>query len=273
MILFFFYKKQTKNFFISSFILLTAFLMVFSLFWQQRLNSQQSLAVVLNWKNVLGRANIKNLLLIPVKFAVGRLDFYPKWFYYLVAGLWTSYIWFFVFLSALTQKRHDEKTLIYLLFFPLGLGTIVSFFTPLLQYFRFLYLAPILALILSLAIDIKIWRNFVLTGMIIFSLVYLIFPRFHREDWKSLAGQLSEEKNIYMIYPSADALRYYKKDLKIIDLREIKNLHDKEIIVIPYTAEIYGFDYQKILLEKKYFLKTKKIFRGVFYEIWAKTTP
>ncbi len=40
--------------------------------------------------------------------------------------------------------------------------------------------------------------------------------------------------------------------------------------IIPYTAEIYGYDYKNKLAENNYKLKEQKSFREVSIEVWAK---
>src|SRR3989338_6346880 len=89
------YSKKYREFFLSGAIFFLGLLAIFPLLFQQFSNSKTALAQVANWSLVLGKANLKNLLLIPVKFVVGRIDFYPKWLYYSVAGLWTAFVWFF----------------------------------------------------------------------------------------------------------------------------------------------------------------------------------
>ncbi len=257
-LVYFLYKKEYKAFFISSAFLLASFLIISPLFYQQFINARISLTNVTNWTYVLGKANIKNLLLIPVKFSIGRIDFYPKLLYYAIAGGWTVFV--------LSQIAKPISLFYYLFVFPLALGFVVSFATPLLQYFRFIYLVPVMAVLLAQKKNLKF---FLAAGFIIFSLSYLLLPQFHREDWKGLVKNLPEDKPVYMIIPSSDPVKYYNKGFKIQDLR-LMNKDEKEIFVIPYTADIYGFDYKKILQEKNYLLKGEKIFRGLILELYSR---
>ena len=176
----------------------------------------------------MGKANIKNLLLIPIKFSIGRISFYPKWLYWGIAGIWTS----FVLYQILNIKNQSDKLKFkniylfdYLFIFPLILGFLVSFITPLLQFFRFLYLIPILSILLGfrLSRQKKLHpQNVILaTGFIIFSLVYLLLPQFHREDWKSLVKRLPKDKPVYMITGSSDPVTYYSTDLKVNELTSL----------------------------------------------------
>ncbi len=258
------FKKQFKQLvlLLPGFVL--ALLLASPLLYQQYVNSQKQLALVINWSNVLGTVNLKNLLLIPLKFSIGRISWEPKLVYYALAGAWTVFVlWFTV--------KNFKISLFFLLVAPLILGVIFSFFSPLLQYFRFIYLIPVMALLLTIGTT-KQWQKIVLlTGFSIFSLVYLLNPAFHREDWKSLAGSLTGVKSVYMIPSSADPLKYYKPKINIQDIRRV-DIKEKEIIVIPYTTDIHGVDYKKGLTEKSYSQKQIKSFRELSYEVWTKKT-
>lgn len=163
----------------------------------------------------------------------------------------------------------------------LGLATVMSLLTPLLQYFRFLYLIPVLCLLIALGSAkfhrVKLGSSrfvgkwLVLTGFLAFSFAYLLIPNFHREDWKSLTKSLPRKPEIYMITSSADPIKYYKSDLKIKDLKNIpKKINKKEFFVLPYTADIHGVNYRKRLAEQKFSLVEKKAYRGIILERWRR---
>ncbi len=282
-LLYFLYKKDFKVFILNTLYFILIVLFISPLLYQQLIHSKISLSQVTNWSRVLGKANIKNLLLIPIKFSIGRISFYPKWLYWGIAGIWTS----FVLYQILNIKNQSDKLKFkniylfdYLFIFPLILGFLVSFITPLLQFFRFLYLIPILSILLGfrLSRQKKLHpQNVILaTGFIIFSLVYLLLPQFHREDWKSLVKRLPKDKPVYMITGSSDPVTYYSTDLKVNELTSLPQDYcgqirlKKEIIVIPYTSEIYGFNYKSILKKSGYSLKKETSFRELTYEQWIK---
>jgi len=264
------YKKQYKYFIVSLLIFIVSLLLISPLLYKQLVNSKIALANITNWSLVLGKANIKNLLLIPIKFSIGRISFWPKWLYWGIAGIWTGFVFFVI----KTVFKKDSLLWLYLFIFPLILGFVVSFFTPMLQYFRFIYLIPIMTILLSFSLSTghKYHRFGVIVagGFIIFSLVYLINPAFHREDWKGLVKSLPKDRPVYMITSSSDPVKYYNRTLKINELRELIHLRlEKQITVIPYTADIYGFNYKKILKENNYYLISKKTFRGLELEFFV----
>lgn len=237
---------------------------VFPLLYQQVQHSGEALRVVKNWSLVLGKAELKNVLLIPLKFSVGRISFYPKYLYYLISGLCSFLIFYFVIVGSLIKKR------IALFFFvPLFLGFGISFFTPLLSYFRFLYVIPVMCILIVIGTK-KEWQRVSVTFIfLIFSLAYVLFPGFHREDWESLASRLSPRATVYMIPSSADALTYYRKDVLIKDVRNIDG-KESQIIVIPYTSEIYGLNLKNVMKEFRYQSPKKENYRELTVEYWSR---
>lgn len=245
---------------------LVSLLILAPLLYQQYLHSQTALQYVVNWRLVLGQANLKNLFLVPLKFAVGRISFYPKLVYYSLSGLWTLVVGFF-FVRGFIRRKH----LLFFFFFPLFLGILFSFFSPLLQYFRFLYLVPLMCLVLAVGIyDRKTVSVALVTGFILWSVAYLFLSQFHREDWKSLAADLPRRASVYMIPSSSDPLRYYRPDIVVLDIRspELMSTPGVDRLVLPYTADIYGINLHAYLENKSLKLKETKTYRELTLEVW-----
>jgi uncharacterized membrane protein len=269
-ILFYFlFKKQYQYLILSTCYFLLSFFIISPLLYQQWVNSKISLSEVKNWSLVLGKANIKNLLLIPIKFSIGRISFYPKIFYWLTAFSFSFFVFYVLF-----KNLKSKIVLFYFFIFPIFLGFIVSFFTPLLQYFRFIYLIPLMCLLL-VDRSYKSYKIYIIlaAGFLFWSFLYLFIPSFHREDWKSLSFYLKKNqvKEVYMIPSSSDPLIYYYPKIKI---NSLKNCYDrsiflktKKIYVIPYTANVHGVSYQSCFNDKKIFLE-KKVFRELILEIY-----
>lgn len=230
---------------------------------RQYMNAREAMSIVLNWSQVLGKSTLKNLFLIPLKFSIGRISFDPKPVYYIVSIPWTVFIWY----SGLKDWR-KYKTFLFLTLFPLFLGIVFSIFSPLLQYFRFIYLIVPLSLLLGLSLKGKYLKAAALTGFMLFSLVYLFIPRFHREDWRSLTLQLP--RTVYAIPASTDPILYYRPDVLIKPLFNVDKTNSREITVVPYTSDIYGFNYRTVL-EKRHYRLVKVISdRGLTAETYAK---
>lgn len=258
------YKKNFRRVFVFSLVLSGFFLIISPLLLTQLANAGQSLNQVANWSLVLGKANLKNLLLIPLKFSGGRISFQPKWVYYAVVGSWTVFVFWTAFRGMMKNRQISFFFLI-----PLVLGLVVSFVTPVLQYFRFIYLIPFLSILLSIR-NIKRKNYLILSGFIIFSFVYLLIPNFHREDWKSLASSLKDGQ-VYMIKTSSDPLLYYRTDLVVNDLANLQpDLHKNRLVVIPYSADIHGVNYRETLNRNGYRLFKKEGFRELEVEHWER---
>ena len=289
----FFMIPKKRNFFpqlsIGVFISL---LLLSPLLYQQIVNAKIGLLEVKNWSLVLGKAEIKNIALIFLKFATGRLSWYPKWSYYLFAGIPTVITWLFVVFG---MKKN--KLLAFIFFFPLCIGFVISFITPMMMYFRFLYLIPVMSILLGFGVistktsesevawrdlkdrDFSTSQSFArndIKGIItillflVFSFLYLLNPQFHREDWKKLANDINSTQRVYMILPSADPVNYYNPDLSLFEVRKIQSAILPEYIqVIPYVEEIYGYNHTSILEKKGCVLETKSSYRGpLFLEKW-----
>lgn len=230
------------------------------LLFQQLQHSRQVLGQVANWHQVLGTASLKNLLLIPLKFSIGRISFEPKWLYYGVSLVWTAFVW-------LNLKWRNKQ--ITLLIIPIILAWGFSFVSPLLSYFRFLYLMPIMAILFLARKTAKVSKLLVVLGFLAWSLVYVLNPVFHRENWQSLSRSLPKQAKVYGILSSLEAISYYRPDVMRVDLRKL-NPQDKQILVIPYTSEIYGFNYQSRLTQAGYQLKEETAFHQLILETWIK---
>lgn len=251
-------RRNYKNFCLYSLAPFLSFLILSPLLLSQYQTSKSMLVSVKNWSSVLGPANLKNLLLILVKFTIGRISFYPKWAYYLIAFLVTIPLWFKVIVNSFRRPH-----LSYIFWVTLAVGLIFSLFTPMFQYFRFLYLIPFLCLILK--------KSYFFTIIFLtFSLVYLFNPAFHRENWRELAATLPSD--VYMIVSASDPVTYYRPDIKIHDLAlDIPTA--PEITILPYVSEIHGLDYVSHLKASGYFQKQITSYVGpLSKEIWQKST-
>jgi len=245
--------------------ILLSFLLISPLLYRQIFLTKTVLKNVTNWSLVLGKSNLKNLFLVPIKFSFGRLTFYPQKLYYLAAGLWTTLIFFNLI------KSKKSKSLIFLFLTPLALAFLVSFKLPMLQYFRYLYLLPIFSLLLSVSVvETKLLAHFTSLIFILLSLFYLLSPSQHREDWQSLASSLPANSNVYMISSFADPLKFYRPDIIISDIRTIApdNQSTRELVIIPYGFEIFAFDHKTLLESQKFTNNQTTSFRGIDLETW-----
>lgn len=103
-------------------------------------------------------------------------------------------------------------------------------------------------------------------GFLVFSLIYLLDPNFYREDWKSVASNLSGD--VYMIESFADPIKFYNPNINIYDLRG--KIDQNNIKVITYGEEIHGVDHVNIMNRLGYQKIGQKNYRGIILENWEK---
>lgn len=252
--LYFLIKKDYKKFIIYSLAPTIALLFLSPLLIIQYQNSQEMLKTVLNWSLVLGPANLKNLILIPIKFTLGRISFYPKIIYYLISFVLVVPLWIIIFFKSIKLTKVS-----FVFWSTLVIGFVFSLFTPMFQYFRFLYLIPLMSVIIS--------KNRIYCIIFaLFSGIYLFMPQFHREDWKSLSSSLPD--TIYMIPSAGDPVRYYNSKINIKDLNVIPI--EKTITVLPYVTQIHGLNYQDNLSKLGYKKISTNNYRELTTENWSK---
>jgi len=241
-------KRRFREF--ASYLLLftISVVILLPLLTTQLQNARSVVATIAGWKSVLGLVTAKNLLLIPLKFTTGRMSFDPKIAYYVLGIISVIFVWY----GSLRGLLKD-KMLFFIVSCVLFLGILVSFIIPMLQYFRYIYLVPLVMAGVAIGYKNMLLRIGVALILLLWSLAYVALPQFHREDWKSLARSLSDKVTVYCIPSSLDALRYYKKDIKIYDFRTMQQ-SNSTVFVIPYTFEIYGITINN--------LKTVESFRG-----------
>ena len=247
--------------------LIISLLLLSPLLIQQLHTAKLGLAVVKNWSLVLGRAELKNFLMMFIKFSSGRLSWYPKWSYYAAAGGWLVVVGMLLFVGA-----RKNKLFAFLFLFPLVVGYAISFWVPMMQYFRFLYVIIPMSVLLALSVPKKHNIAFIILALFaVFSFVYLFLPQFHREDWKDLGAYLDSQTPVYMILPSSDPVAYYNPDAMLYELRDIAQRPLPEVIeVIPYVEDIYGFNHTAVLTGKGCTRDTTTTFRGpLFLEKWV----
>ncbi len=246
-------KKKYKLVWQTNIGLMIGLLGLSPLLQAQLAGAKEMLAANSGWGGALGKVNIKNMLLIPVKFSIGRVSFFPKKLYWLLAGGWTAVV-------ALNFDWRKNKRWLTVGLISLGLGMLMSFKMPMLQYFRFLYLAPIMLLCLKK-------KKYLVWGFLGWSLVYLLIPQFHRENWQGLTETLGKE--VWMLADKSDPVIFYRPEVRVRDLAR-EEPTEKIIEVIPYSAEIVGLDYETKLKSEGY-EKTKAMdFRQLEWQEWQR---
>lgn len=201
------------------------------------------------WWKVLGRTNLKELILVPVKFALGRISFVDKRLYALVSGaVLLTYSFFVIKAKSLKDSR---LRLIWLwLMVPIGLAAILGLELSVFSYFRLIFVLPAFFLLIVfgiLQLKGRLFKTsllFVVCVNLLASGAYLFNTRFHREDWRGLVSfveKASEGKKTITIFVTdgqTEAYRYYSKDVKIAGPEGLEASYE-QIWLMRYVQPIF----------------------------------
>jgi len=164
------------------------------------------------WKTTVGSFSLKAAALLPVKFIIGRITLENKILYGLISLLLVFLYWGQAILATIKSLKISKKKVTVkdknifliscLLFFPPLLGLAISFFVPVFSYFRFLFILPFLYLLVSWQITshkpvLKNMAVVLVSLNLVFSLAYLFYPKFHRENWRGAANWLHQQNHQY----------------------------------------------------------------------------
>lgn len=258
-------KRFWKKLFVSHIILL-----VFGFGWLPYLLKQLNVGLSVKftspaWWQILGASSFKQILLVSVKFMIGRISFDNGMLYASVVLLTTV-----LFGYLLLRARKANKVFWLWLFVPVVLGIGVSFWIPTLSYFRYLFVLPAFYILVSYGIKSR-WLVFLVIGInLLTSGYYLFSPRFHREGWREAAQALGSSKIVFPADSQKEALIYYGKGGQIISPDEVDK-KDKEIWLSRYVWEVFDpTDAARIRIESLGYRKLNEYnFNGVVFFKYA----
>ncbi len=158
----------------------------------QLIAGRQVAESVPGWKMVVGGATIKDLTLVAIKSIIGRVRLFENLNLYVLSMLVIgSFYGWLIYLSARFLNK-EEKFLLCWLILPVLLAFIISFFVPVLSYFRFIFILPAMYILLANGLA-KLSKNvfipmFSVTILISVVCLFLYFlsPQYQRENWRYL---------------------------------------------------------------------------------------
>lgn len=286
----FFEKKFIKLIISANIFALFSLLPWLTVFPNQLKTGQNAASDLKGWVEVVGGANLKEVGLVFIKTIIGRVSFFNKYIYGFVTLL-SSIFYGLILYFSLKKLDKSTKLLLLWLFVPLIFAFIISFFIPVLTYFRMIFILPAFYILLAKGIDtlpqkyIKV-TTFILVIISLTSLLaYYINPSFQREDWRVAVKKVEQlvgydgvvifENNnlpapyIYYNKGTKNAIAGLKKVPvnninEVVDL-EAHTLNKRNVYVFEYLVEIND---PNRLLEKKLeslnFKKTQTLnFSGV----------
>ena len=211
------------------------------------------------WKNVLGTFDFKTLPLTFVKFIIGRISLADKLIYAFILLPVSGLFGFLLWRGIKSTASLTRKLLLCWIIIPLTLATVISLVIPIYNYFRVLFVIPPFIMLISLGVlsaKLRLQLFFLITVFLIeiyCTLVYLLNPSFHREDWRGLVNFFkNQSKGSIILFESTGTLPpfdYYAQDqisakgaLRDFPAREETDVADLENILKGYQ-HTYLVDY------------------------------
>ena len=264
-------RKNLKSFLVPWLVSVIFLLPWLTVFPKQLEIGTQAASSLPGWKNVVGGAGMKELLLIPIKSFFGRVSLENKWLYGLVSG-GVGIFYGGIMFHGLRKMDRQTYLLIGWLTISIVLAFTVSFFIPVLSYFRMIFILPAFYLLLAKGVDVLGTQarpgRLAVAGICMISLVslfaYYANPKFQREDWRSATAEVEghADKNSKILFENSgipSPYKYYAKKPDYADsgLKKIPAADDLDIKSIGKDiTNIYLFEYlvditdPKRLLEK-----------------------
>lgn len=215
-------RPKLSWWFTASLLSLLAFIPWLPTFFHQLSGGSFISRQLVGWSLLSGALNLKSLLLIPLKFTVGRLNLSAGPAYKLVSLITVFYISSLILLSSKHLK--NQSWLFVWLFLPLILAALLSLVTPMLGYWRYIFLLPAFAALIALGIfhlPPLLSRLNLIAVILTFVLLNSLFwlnPSFYREDWQS-ALAFSRQPDSAVVFAFSDTFApaaWYAPDLHYI---------------------------------------------------------
>ncbi|KKS14032.1 MAG: hypothetical protein UU67_C0009G0003 [Candidatus Daviesbacteria bacterium GW2011_GWB1_41_5] len=209
------------------------------------------------WKKVAGGADFKNLALVFIKTILGRISFDNKIIYGLLAS-GAGVVYGLLLFLGFRKGGNKTKLLLLWIFVPIILAFLISFYIPMLSYFRMIYILPALYLLMAKGcVSLKgLWQRLAIGIILAISsislFIYYTNPVFQREDWRAVARFLDNISGPKLVLFEDNHVKfpylYYAKDLKDahpglkkVQAREIEDVTDitgKKVYLFDYLVEI-----------------------------------
>lgn len=265
-------NKNPKLFrtFTISLILPTLLLFSWSpFFYSQLKNGLLTIHLLPAWKTTVGKTGFEALILTYVKFIIGRLSWNNRITYtmiFLLPGLLSG----FLLLKGITQKL-----LAFWLIVPIITTWLLSFLIPIFDYFRVLFTVPAFIMLIVKGVQSgglkykTVILGIVALAEISFSLMYLLNPKFHREDWRSMTNFLvSRQTGSSIVLESSGnfaPIEYYAGSnlmvmggLKNIPAADLEDVRDD----LGNVSNVYLVNYLAGITDPKRFINQRLLNQG-----------
>jgi len=246
-------KALSKKFVLAHVPLAIGFLAIGNIFLAQVAGGASVRASGSAWWEVLGKTNLKNLALVPVKFATGRINFGNNLVYaiFIFTALFTFSILVYRLKERLKRPKNGEFFILLWLVVPILIAAAAGFFVPVMRFFRFLFVLPAMYLLIAAGINALKPERFVpalalvLAINLFFTHRYLAGARFHREDWRGLVNFISQNSPVdssqivFVSNSQMEGYRYYDRDAKLLGGASGVDKSKETVWVMRYVQDIF----------------------------------
>lgn len=217
------YEKNILKIFFPAFILIILLVSPWFILFPKQLELGLSVAAASpTWANVVGSPSINNFFITFVKFTIGRISNDNNLIYAMLFAPVAIFISLMFTFSVLRTSR--LRFFVWIWFFlPIILGFTLAFIIPVFAYFRFIFVLPAFYLIIASGVNTlninKISRTFLAVALainLVSTTIYLLNPRFHRENWKAATKYIHQQatESTIVLFESAETVApfdYYNK--------------------------------------------------------------
>ena len=254
-------RKHFKTFALCNLFLALLFLPWLPTLVKQLTGSGYLATALPGWAALSGNLSVKSLALIMAKFTFGRISLANKSAYALfVAGV--SLYFFFCSLLAFTKK--ESRLFLAWFFAPLLVAILVSFWAPVLGYWRYIFLIPPFVTIIVLGLNVlsgsSFYFNFLIVSLIFAfgNVVFWTSPQFGREDWRGAGKLISVDQSLSIVNFTdtfaplkfyAPAVYYYPTQTTLGKIRP--DLDQTLPLVLKDKKTVFVFDYLSDLTDRQ----------------------
>jgi len=181
---------------------------------QQVAGSELMVNLLPGWAKISGDLSLKSIILIPIKFCLGRINLSSTPGLVFPAALVIAYT---TSLAILGTHHPNSKKFIYWLFTPLVLAITTSFKIPMLGYWRFNFLLPAFVILIAIGFGHLQGRLLYFNLILLLSieltadLFYFGNPSFQRENWRATRTFITAPNSLVVVnFPDSFApMKYY----------------------------------------------------------------
>lgn len=237
----------------------------------QLASGQEAAASLPGWGSVVGGANLRELLLVFVKTIIGRVSIANKLVYQsvmVVLGLF----YLTIIVAAIKKLDRNIKLLLLWITIPLTLAFLISYFIPVLTYFRMLFILPAFYLLVAKGL-VSLPRLYfkgaflivVLTSLV--SLVtYYTNPKFQREDWRGVSQFIQKEHGLILFENNhlPAPVIYYLDSTSSLEaaLTNVPAKTKNDLKKIPDVKTVYLVEYLVEITDPQRLLESQLIAQG-----------